>query len=516
MRRHFALACICALLAAALGAISSAQAAPQLYPLGKPDTAPVGRTAKIYFRVADQPVVVPVVGPGQITGYVRAALSGDPPQRDAGTLDIAGVPGLPAELPFTFAPSRSSRWADDRPGVPSSGRKFNLEIPAGRHDLQLTGQTAAGADLWLILYYDGPAQPDLSGLLAPVAAAKPAGKSTKKKSPWSFRYEAGLDLIYNTNILTDSAEYENEFETGLYPEKFIHHSTDDLVTAPSFQIEARRNLVSLGQSRFRFKVKHWLYTHNPIKTNTDFDFYIRQYVGKWQSLELYLHAAPEQYIGQLTDRSPLDDPDSPIQYKEFRFQRNIWNLTWRQKINRSWSAKVLYERNYRYYNKPFMENDIEAWEVRFNTTWKINRTFTLNLDYSFEDAEGRGYDEVGETALTSDNSDGSYERDLYRIGLDIRAKSLKKYVDRIGVSFLFMDYYYTTTRTLVEDPYHVGRNDRYYKATFEVRRKLAKPIEIKLATRRTQRTVSSPWEGDITTDKDFTQWLYWVSLSYRF
>ena len=79
-----------------------------------------------------------------------------------------------------------------------------------------------------------------------------------------------------------------------------------------------------------------------------------------------------------------------------------------------------------------------------------------------------------------------------------------------------MDYYYTTAKTLVEDPYHAGRRDMFYKGTVELRKRISKPMTLKLSVRRTERVVQSPWEGDITTDKDFIQWLYWVNLNYRF
>ncbi len=69
-------------------------------------------------------------------------------------------------------------------------------------------------------------------------------------------------------------------------------------------MSAERAFFDLGRTRFRIKVKRWMYTSNPIKTNTDFDFYVRQGVGSGKSLELYLHHAPEQYIRQLGDRSP--------------------------------------------------------------------------------------------------------------------------------------------------------------------------------------------------------------------
>lgn len=343
-----------------------------------------------------------------------------------------------------------------------------------------------------------------------VAAAAP------KKAAWDVRGSAGCSFIYNDNILGAGADDIEAFESGSYPWKFAHDSTDDVVIAPSLDLEARRDLVALGQTRLRARVKRWMYANNPIKTNTDFDFYARQYIGKRQSLELYLHAAPEQYIRQLTDRSPLADPESPLLWREFRFQRNIWNLTWRQQVSRSLDAMLVFERNYRYYNREFMENDIEAWELRGSLSWTVGPVLTLSGDYSYEDGNGRGLDEVGETITTSDDSDPSYERDLYRLEAEVSWPKLAPVVDRVSFSFLFMDYYYTTQRSLVEDPYHLGRRDLNYKGSVELQRRLSRELTARLSVRRTSRTVESPWEGDLTTDKAFVQWLTWVDLTYRF
>ncbi len=83
-----------------------------------------------------------------------------------------------------------------------------------------------------------------------------------------------------------------------------------------------------------------------------------------------------------------------------------------QKISRSLSAKVLFEENYRYYNKPFMENDITAWEVRGNVGWTINKTFKLSGHYSFENGNARAVDELDEDPETSNNSAATCERNL--------------------------------------------------------------------------------------------------------
>jgi hypothetical protein len=354
-------------------------------------------------------------------------------------------------------------------------------------------------------------------LAASAAAPAEKGGGRAAKAPaWDVRGVVSCAFIYNDNILSASPDELDNFEQGVDPWRYRHHSSDDLVVAPGLDLEARRDLVSLGQSRLRVRVKRWMYTNNPIKTNTDFDFFARQYVGKKQSLELFLHAAPWQYIRDLGDRSPLVDPESPQVMEEFRFQRNTWNLAWRQTISKTLSASLTFERNFRYYNRPFMENDIAAKELRGNVAWQATPALGLSADYSFEDAKGRGYDMVGETATTSDDSDPSYQRDLYRLGLDLALPPSVKWLDGISLSYLYMDYYYTTQRPLVEDPYHVGRHDMNTKYTVEVQRKLTKTVGARLSARRTDRVVESPWSGDLQTDKAFTQWQFWLELAYRF
>jgi opacity protein-like surface antigen len=493
------------LLALVLAAAAPAAARDVVAPLGAAEPTPIGDNGTEYYDVGRKPLRLDVVGPGTLSGYTRMALAGPDAEAVAGTLTIAGVVEASLSIEFTFTPSSSSRWNDNRPGVPSGGRKFSVEVPPGAHRLELTASPAMLA----VLYWDGPPLPGAEGDDEDEDGGD-AGPS------WRLLGNASLDVIYNSNILTASPDDVDAFESGSYPYKFGHETTDDLVVAGSLQLEARRDLVSLGETRFRGRVKRWTYTHNAIKTNTDFDFFLRQYFGRRQSLELYLHTAPEQYIRHLSDRPPYVDPDTPLVWEEFRFQRNIWNLTWRQRLSRSLSGMLIYERNYRYYNQPFMENDIEAWEVRWGLGWDISRTFSVDVGYSYEDGNGRAVDEVGETPATSDNSDPSYERDLYRAELQIRWRALRQVVERIDLTFLYMDYYYTTDRLLVDDPYHVGRRDMYTKWSFELRRRLSRSVTAVLATRRTERVVESPWEGDLATDKAFVQWLYWIDLTYRF
>ena len=203
-------------------------------------------------------------------------------------------------------------------------------------------------------------------------------------------------------------------------------------------------------------------------------------------------------------------------YNQFRFTRNVLALTWRQRISRKLSTKLLVETNRRYYNQAFIENDIEAWEVRARVSWRPFRKWKLDLDYSYENARGRAVDQPGETPETSNNGDPSYIRDLYRVGITHGPKLKKLFFHQVQFVALYMDYYYPTQRDLFEDPFHVGRRDQVYKFTLTFRRYLSKQLYVDIAGRYSQRIVTSPYYGDVSLDKDYDQRRVWVAFNYRF
>jgi hypothetical protein len=190
-------------------------------------------------------------------------------------------------------------------------------------------------------------------------------------------------------------------------------------------------------------------------------------------------------------------------------------LTYRHRISKSFSGKLILENNQRFYNKPFLENDIDAWEVRGTFYWRPHRHWNFSTDYSFEKATARATDSVGEIPEFSDDSDGSYKRDLYRLGITWKSPFLKKFVERIDLSGLLMIYWFTTDKDLFEDPYHAGRKDTVYKVTLGARRKLSQEITANVGWRFTERSVESPWPGDITLDKDYSKYRVWLGLTYE-
>jgi len=502
---------VAGLLLGLLGLLQPGSAAGARYQpraRGEAVTVPVGHPAKSYLLLGDEPLVIPLVGPGELTGYVRIHCADAEDAAKQGRLILLGLAGTPAVENLEFRPSSETAYADTRDGRPSAGRKLTWEIPAGEHELELRAQGAGGSPMFAILYYEGPPQP------LPPAAPIVTAPRAQRRDPLDVRASVGLQIIYDSNILNNSDDYRDEWGDGTAPWKFRLRTEDDLVLSPSLDVELRRQVLGWGQTRLGISVQTWQYCFNPIKDNTEIASHLRQYLGGSRSLEIAYLYAPMQYIRQLSDREAFSDPDLPLLWRGFLFSKNVTTITYRQRLNRSFSGKILVENNLRYYNRPFLENDIDAWEIRGNLVWRAHRRLDVSLDYSYEDAAARAVDSVGETPLISDDSDASYVRDLYRLGLTWEPRFLRPWVDQIDVVGLLMLYWYTTDKDLFEDPYHAGRRDSNYRLSLELRRHVSRKLTVRLGTFFTERAVDSPWPGDVALDKDFTKQRYWLRLDY--
>jgi len=472
-------------------------------------SVPVGD--KAYVLLDQGPLEYRLVGSGRLYGFARVGFGPDDGDTKSAALVIEGLHGRTLRLPLEFERSRSSRWGDGHPSGISKGRKFEVFVPNGAWNITVQAEAPIGTRVAAVLYYDGPSQ----------------DTEVAVKSPWKFRNSFGLEVIYDDNVTTGHNDAEEDWTQDIWvgpygeggwadddnSERYRLNTWDDVIVAPKLDVSAERQFWDLGKTRFRTKVKRWMYTQNPIKTNTDLDFYIRQYFGKKKSLELYLHYAPLQYIRQLGDGSVYGQLESKP--KEFRFTRNVAHLNWRHTVNKKLNYSVLFETNLRYYNEPFVENDVECWEVRGVVGYKVHKRLKLQFDYSYEDASGRGLDTVEETIENSDDGNSGYERDLYRFGFSWTTPWLPQ-IDSITGSYLFMDYYYTTDRNIFDQPFQVGRRDKNTKVTVQLNHKVNRALSVYGTFRYSERKVESPWYGDITLDKDYFQHRYWVGMTYKF
>lgn len=489
-------------------AAATAEAVTPLLPEQGGVVVPVGSGSdmKDYLLIGVEGVEFHLSGPGDLAGWARGHFDEDEDGAKARRLIFAGVPGIAGADTFEFKPSSSSEYGDDKAGRPSGGRKVSpRRLPAGSYTLRLRapdGPVMVRLD-WEPEFVEGGIQP--AG-----AAAKP-----REKSPWKTSATVGLETIYDDNFLRYSDDYLDQFYSGAYPYKFQIERKDSHILAPSISVYAQRKFWDAGNTRFSFKFKTWQYVQGSIKSNMSFDYSVRQFFSGGKSLEFGYAYAPEQYIRELSDRSPLVPPSDPLVWEEFRYTRNVFDLTWRQPLHKDLDLRLAGTRSLRYYNQPFMENDIKDLGLRATLVWDAHRDWRLTFDYGYTDAPARGADEVGETIENSNDSDPSFNRDLYQVDATWSPRWAEPFFEKVGLRGQYQVYWFTSAKELLDDPYHVGRIDRMKMIQLTFDRTLPGDVDMEIGVRYTVRTVESPWEGDIAEDKDFNQRRYWIGLTYK-
>ena len=88
-------------------------------------------------------------------------------------------------------------------------------------------------------------------------------------------------------------------------------------------------------------------------------------------------------------------------------------------------------------------------------------------------------------------------------------------LDEISVRVRYEVSWFTSQKSLEDDPYHVGRIDRVWQFQLAWDKELPNGVDMQVGWKYARRRVESPWDGDIHEDKDYDQRRYWIGLTYK-
>jgi hypothetical protein len=539
---------VCLALCLAFCWASSAEAASRALTPNTPDgmppptPVPIGKAGNLkdYYRV-DEGCQITIMGPGTFYFFVRADIPGGGVKPDSILVTMDGITGFEQQRwKYKLSKSKTSIYGDNHSGNPTGGKKTTLIMPPGLMTLTVNATTTTGGETFGVFYYDGPPVPTPEELAAQEEARIQA---VKAKRAWKFSGDFSLELIYDDNIARFSDETLVELESGTNPDKYGIEKRDDFIYNPVIQVEGTKLFIKDLKSKIRFRYKIWQYAVSPKKNNWEYNIRLRQYTAKYSYFESTYTYAPDGYIKNLRDRPPFVSETVDRVYLGFTSTRNAFTLGYSHRVKKWWTVKVFGGRTLRFYNRPFLENDLWEWNGKLESDLKYKR-FTCNIRYAFANDTARGFDEVGETLMTSDNDgDGGYEKDTYRLKITYRPKRSPYRTDREGgwlkpllqlgslidqglnktkTSAIYVQYqyarqFYTSRRPLDVDPLHVGRVDASDQVQAAWNSKtIWNSIKLEAGIRYTVRTADSPagniGEDDPSDEKDYTGTRYWIAL----
>lgn len=356
---------------------------------------------------------------------------------------------------------------------------------------------------------------------------KPARKAVPKKPPANrlpFGITGSFDLqtIYDDNIFRYSPENILEFRQGLNPDKFNLDTYDDLILSPRLELSLDRRLLGPMAANFRVRYTRWQYTSNPHKTNESWMFRFRQPVSARAFVELGYTYAPRAYIRELSDRAPFEPRSTtPLRWTGFNALRHALLAAAQVRVSQRLTTRLEGGRVIRYYNRPFMENDNWEWNGALSGQFTLTKVFRLSGRYAYSNTKARALDTVGETTLTSDDGDPSYERDLYELSLRYRPVKAIWLFREGEIMGQYQEYYYTSDIAYHLDATHTGRKDEVWagEAT-ATSAPVWRQVTLELGYRHTERSSSST-ASDVGTesieeDKNYRDNRVWLGMTYPF
>ena len=351
----------------------------------------------------------------------------------------------------------------------------------------------------------------------------PPKKSTKKKRAPLIKVfgSFGLEAIYDDNVFRFSPENLYDFRSGQKPEKFKLDTYDDFILSPSLTLDFERPVFGKNSTGFRVKYTLYQYFSNPEKTNSSWWLRLRQPTWGRDAVEFHYFHSPWYYIREMSDRPPFSSMAQPLQWIAFDGTRNAFRLAYSKRISRTFWGRLEGERVMRFYNKPFMENDNWEWNISGILFTTLSRRWRLTTEYTYSNTKARGYDAVGETLETSDDGDGSYERDYYRVGLRYRPRRSVWIFRDAEVTGKYMIYYFTSEKPYYEDSTHRGREDKNWSAEIELgTEKIWGPVSMGIGYRFSKRSSTSTstqvGADSIEEDKNYEYNRYWIGAIYPF
>ena len=447
-----------------------------------------GKRYAYYSFSAAEPVELEVKGPAQLILIIRLLLSGDGPRQETGQLSITADQAKAEIYLFSIHPSSKAAFQGRFADGASRPETILLSVPEGIHRYCLRLERPAGAT---------------------------AAVHADLDRAWEWSYSASLTSTYDDNIYRYSPQDIDGFVYHRADERYRMETYDDLVSSPSLTLSLTRRFQPHLESCLRLRYRYNIYTVNRDKNYQTLSAFLRISAQEQGYIQLGYFHLPKFLIRPYWDQDVFSTTaGDPATYKACDFARDLCSVKLGHRLIKSLRWAIFYDRDRLYYNSHFTEYDTRAHGLGLELAYDLAPWLEMSAEYAFTRAEAKGFDEAGETKAASDDSDISYDQD----GLQATMKAdLSRHIAwplELTVRYQLARRYFTTEKSIQEDPFHAGRRDDIQSLALEAQYKLSRRLSLSGAYEIQTRNISSPEARRITEVKNYDR--HRLSLGIEF
>jgi len=431
-----------------------------------------GRSYRYFPVTAAEPLHAWIDGPAVLGAIARWRFQADPAPID---LEIAVVVDGVDRWRYVFRTKPGRARYPELPGAtPGKAEVIELDIPSGRHEVEVR-------------------------LVAPTAGTVDVNLTSRPPSvlPWRLEWRGAVGAAYHSNIFRYSDSDVEDFLDGLRGDRFPIDGVDDLVLEPAARLSLIREEPDRRVTELRAGGAFHLASVNGQKSFSVLRLAFREERPRAAYLEAEYRGIPKYHLRELWD---VDAGE----YRACDFQKHGFRIE--MGSDRSLPVDVAAFCSYEiyWYNPGFVEYDAVARSLGFVATVRPRKDLRLDAGYTLRSSAARGYDEVGETRCTSDDSDATYDQDAYELRLRWGGGEWWGHRAVVSLRTEYRRRFYLTEKGPAADPYHAGRRDEGLFLAARVGISAGESAHVVGFVEYRRRTVESDVLADIGAVKDYT------------
>ncbi len=344
-------------------------------------------------------------------------------------------------------------------------------------------------------------------------------KSKKKATPWEIRI--GIGLSYDDNILKYSKKYLDRFMNGEDPGRFHIETYDDAILFTSARLTYTFNVFG---GRFKTKVNGEVsrrtYIVNDIKTWNYALVGLQQYLGKKTFFKISYSYIPEFYVRHFRDDQWIDVYGyTPEAFQPYAFSKDNFGIYLQHTFFKYTRVKLsLYHALY-YHNQHYTEYDSKDFLYGIMVNQRLHKNFSIEGSYTWVTSDAKGYDASVDTPETTHGPDATFVEDRFKIGFVWKFPRIKKHSHYLDFDVAFMNRYYSSKHTPLQDPLHAGRYDKNVRFYFNYNFRVSKKVNLTafynhyLRDTDTKAQINSRY---VSNEKDYHQNIVGLKATFTF
>lgn len=430
-----------------------------------------GRGYRYYPLSHDDPLTFSVSGPVVFTPILRWRFVGPPSGLDV-EVEVV-VDGVTRWNRVVRARAGSAVYHGRTDWVAGRSSRITLELPSGGHSVELR-------------------------LVAPSAGVLDVNPVVVKPAvmPWRMDWRCGMGASYDSNIFRYSDTDVDDFLDGARPDRFAIDHVDDVRLEPSVSLSFVREEPGRRETDLRLAGDWRLAGINGEKSFAKLSVRLKERRTRVAYLSLGYFAVPDYHVRRLWD-------EDSGEYRSCDFRQHSATLELGSDGSLPVDLALRARYDYYGYDQDFVEYDSSAGTLGAVGTVRPVRGLRVDLGYALKVLSARGYDEIGETRSSSDDSDISYEQDEYSLRARWEAGRVGGVPAVLKLRGTLRKRYYQASGRVAEDPYHAGREDTYWAVSLRGEFELADNLDLEAFYEHRRRLADSDYVDDMWLSKDY-------------